>query len=295
MALDDSSRVLHSSYSRRVLGVVFDSSNLLSASKLGVISMKKMFLATSALLLVTAAASAADLPMKAPMLAPAAVYSWTGFYVGGNVGGGGATVAYGDPCFYCSAGNVTNGFFTGGVQAGYNYQFGNGLVGIEADVNWNNINNSFQMGADDSNFMNVRLKADWSGTIRARGGLVMNNTLLYVTGGAAWANVRQNGTEFCNASFNCEGAPLGTVATGITANSSHTLWGAVIGAGVEYAVSPNWTVGGEFLHTMYQHSTANILNPDGTDACGNNFRTNCTISAQLTTDVVRLRLNYKFY
>jgi outer membrane immunogenic protein len=259
--------------------------------------MKKIFLATSALLVVTAAASAADLPMKAPMLAPAAVYSWTGWYVGGNVGGGAATTAFGDPCFYCSAGNVTNGFFTGGVQAGYNYQFGNGLVGVEADVNWNNINSKFVMGGNDSNAMNVGLKADWTGTIRARGGLVMNNALVYVTGGAAWANVKQTGTEFCNMNFfstNCEGAPFGKL-TGVTANSSSTLWGAVIGAGVEYMVSPNWTVGGEFLHTVYQHSTANILNANGTDACGNNFNSICTISAQLTTDVVRLRLNYKFY
>jgi outer membrane immunogenic protein len=251
--------------------------------------MKKIFLATSALLVMTAAASAADLPMKAPMMAPAAVWSWTGWYVGGNIGGGAASTAFGDPCFYCSAGNPTNGFFTGGLQAGYNYQFGNGLLGIEADVNGNTINNKFIMGGDDSNAMRTGLKVDWSGTIRARGGIVMNNTLLYVTGGAAWANVRQTGTEVCN-TF-CEGVGIGS-PTGITANSSHTLWGAVVGAGVEYAVSPNWTVGGEFLHTMYQHSTANILNPDGTSACGVSL--NCTISGQLTTDVARLRFNYKF-
>jgi opacity protein-like surface antigen len=256
--------------------------------------MKKIFLATSALLVMTAAASAADLPMKGPMMAPAAVYSWTGWYVGGNIGGGGATTAFGDPCFYCSAGNTTNGFFTGGVQAGYNYQFGNGLVGIEADVNGNSLNNKFLMGGDDGSALRAGLKVDLSGTIRARGGLVMNNTLLYVTGGAAWANVRQTGTEVCNSIFSCsEGAGIGS-PTGITANSSHTLWGAVVGAGVEYAVSPNWTVGGEFLHTMYQHSTANILNANGTNACSSEPAAGCVVSGQLTTDVARLRFNYKF-
>ena len=260
--------------------------------------MKKIHLAASALLMMTAAASAADLPMKAPIM-PATVYSWTGWYIGGNIGGGGATTAFGDPCFYCSSANITDGFFTGGIQTGYNYQFGNGLVGVEADVNWNSINNKFLMGGDDSEAMHVGLKADWSGTLRARGGLVMNNALVYVTGGAAWANVKQSGTEVCNRNNGCEGNFAGVIPvgapTGITANSSHTEWGAVIGAGVEYAVSPNWTVGGEFLHTMYQHSTANILNPNGSDDCGNNFQSNCTITAQLTTDVVRLRFNYKFY
>jgi opacity protein-like surface antigen len=247
--------------------------------------MKKIFLATSALLVMTAAASAADLPMKAPMMAPAAVYTWTGWYVGGNIGGGGATGAFGDPCVWCSAGTVTNGFFTGGLQAGYNYQFGNGLVGVEADVNWNSINSKFVMGGDDSfpSAELVRLKADWSGTLRARGGLVMNNALLYVTGGAAWANVKQTG--ICANTSTCEG---------ITANSSQTLWGAVVGAGVEYKVSPQWTVGGEFLHTMYQHSSASILNPNGTSFCGTSFAANCVVTGQLTTDVVRLRVNYLF-
>ena len=80
--------------------------------------MNKIYLAASVLLTMTAAASAADLPMKA-VTAPAPVYSWSGFYIGGNIGGGSATVAFGDPCFFCSSGNVTKGFITGGAQIGY--------------------------------------------------------------------------------------------------------------------------------------------------------------------------------
>jgi opacity protein-like surface antigen len=246
--------------------------------------------------MVTGAASAADLPMKAPIM-PAPVYNWTGWYIGGNIGGGSSTTAFGDPCFYCSAGNVTNGFFTGGIQTGYNYQFGNGLVGFEADVNWNSINQKFILGGDDGDALDTGLKADVSGTIRGRGGLVINNALVYVTAGGAWANVKQTGTEFCQETFGCgRGIAFGS-ATGITANNSHTLWGAVVGAGIEYALGPNWTVGAEFLHTMYEHSTAEILNPGGSIACNSRFFTsaNCTISAQLTTDVARVRFNYRFY
>jgi outer membrane immunogenic protein len=252
--------------------------------------MKKIYLAAAGLLAMTAAASAADFPIKAAM-APAPVYSWTGFYIGGNVGGGSSSVAFGDPCFYCSSGTVTKGFITGGAQAGYNYQFGNGLVGVEFDVNGNNINNKFVMGPGFDPAINVALKADLSGTIRARGGLVLNNALLYVTGGAAWADVTQSGVEFHNrtnlANF---GTPTGTTANG----SSTTVWGAVIGAGVEYALSSNWTVGGEYLHTMYQHTSANIVKADGTNACVNNPPSTCVITSQLTTDVARIRFNYKF-
>jgi opacity protein-like surface antigen len=119
---------------------------------------------------------------------------------------------------------------------------------------------------------------------------VMNNALVYVTGGAAWADVKQTGVEFHNhvgdANF---GQP-----TGLTANASGVVWGGVIGAGVEYAMSRNWTVGGEFLHTVFADRDANLLNANGTNACRSFPATNCVVRGQLTTDVGRIRLNYKF-
>ena len=231
-------------------------------------------------------APAAAMYRKAPT---AAVYSWTGFYLGGNVGAGMASSAFTDPCFYCSNATPTRGFFTGGVQGGYNYQFGNGLVGIEADVNGNSGFKGSVLGGDDfGTAMTVGIKADTSGSIRGRAGVVVNNALVYATGGAAWADVRQTGTEFHNTGLN-----LG-VPTGLTANASGVLWGGVIGAGVEFAVSPNWTVGGELLHTVYQDRDANLLNANGTNACNGLSATNCVIRGQLTTDVARIRANYKF-
>src|SRR3982074_1401520 len=99
--------------------------------------MKKvlLFAATVLAALATAPAGAADLPVKATV--PATVWSWTGFYVGGNAAGGVASTHLDAPCFYCPSAPPTPVFFAGGVQAGYNYQFRNGLVGIEADVNGN--------------------------------------------------------------------------------------------------------------------------------------------------------------
>src|SRR5581483_1378151 len=163
---------------------------------------------------------AAAMYRKAPA---AAVYSWTGFYLGGNVGAGMAASAFTDPCFYCSNATPTRGFVTGGVQAGYNYQFGNGLVGIEADVNGNSGFKKSVIGGGDQTAMTVGANADVSGTIRVRGGLVVNNTLFYATGGAAWADVRQTGTDFNN---NIHSVNFG-VPTGITTNASGVVWGGV--------------------------------------------------------------------
>jgi opacity protein-like surface antigen len=248
--------------------------------------------ATAVLMAATVPSAAADIAVKATPYAPAAVYSWTGFYVGGNVGGGMASSHFDDPCqAYCTSATPTSGFFTGGGQVGYNYQFGSGLVGIEADVNGNSAFKDSVIGGANTVAMTVGTKADVSGTIRARAGLVMNNALVYVTGGAAWADVKQTGVEFTNTT----NSPTFGQPTGATANRSGVLWGGVIGAGVEFAMGPNWTVGGEFLHTMYADRDANLVNPDGTSLCFTSIpATNCVIRNNLTTDVARVKFNYKF-
>src|SRR5262249_49422853 len=143
--------------------------------------MRTTLAAAAALLATTIASSAADLAPAYTKAAPmAAVYSWTGFYIGGNLGGGMASTHFDDPCFYFSSATPTRGFFTGGGQIGYNYQFGSGLVGIEADVNGNSNFKGSVIGGDDGTAMTVTTKADVSGTIRGRAGLVMNNALAYV-------------------------------------------------------------------------------------------------------------------
>lgn len=254
--------------------------------------MRNTFAAAVALLMAaTSASSAADFgPARFKAAPAAAVYSWTGFYVGGNVGGGMASSRFDDPCFYCTSAIPTTGFFTGGAQVGYNYQFGHGLVGIEADVNGNSRFKGALLGGDDSRAINVGLKADTSGTIRVRAGLVVDTVLAYVTAGAAWADVRQTGVEFFNFTpFANFGSP-----TGGTANGSGVVWGGVVGIGVEYALDQNWIVGGEFLHTMYGDRDATIRTIDGTVACTNKPDAGCVIRNQLTTDVARVRFSYKF-
>jgi outer membrane immunogenic protein len=245
--------------------------------------MRASLAAAAALFLSTTAASlGADLAPAYTKAPAAAVYSWTGFYIGGNVGGGVASSRFDDPGFFGSSASATDGFFTGGVQAGYNYQFGAGLVGIEADVNGNSTFEGAVIGANRQTSLAVNDRADVSGTIRARAGLVVSNALIYVTGGAAWANLNQTGVAFSN--FGASAGP--------GANSSGTNWGGVIGAGVEFAMSPNWTLGAEFLHTQYEDRDAALINVNGTSACG--IGAGCAIRNQLTTDAARIRINYKF-
>ena len=157
-----------------------------------------------------------------------------------------------------------------------------GLIGVEADVNGNSTFKGSVIGANDTISLGTGDRADVSGTIRGRAGLVMSNALIYVTGGAAWADLKQTGVAFSN--FGASGGP--------NANSSGTSWGGVIGAGVEFAMSPNWTVGAEFLHTLYEDHDAALINVNGASACG--IAANCAIRNQLTTDVARIRFNYKW-
>jgi opacity protein-like surface antigen len=261
---------------------VFDSNRKASLVK------KLALAAAAASVLFAGAASAADLAPGYAKAPPLAAPSWTGFYIGGNFGGGSDTAAINDnACFFCGDATVNKGFVTGGGQIGYNYQFGSGVVGIEADVNANSTKHNVILGADDGEALNTAFKSDISGSIRGRGGLAISNTLLYVTGGAAWANVKLSGVgvnpntglAFSNAD---------------TANSSTTAWGTVIGAGVDFALSPNWSVGAEFLHTAYQHSNAPLIFSGGSSCGSSGLRaTNCLISSQLTTDVARIRFNYR--
>ena len=139
-------------------------------------------------------ASAADLgPVKrAPAQAPAVYapppppFSWTGFYIGGNLG-----VAWTDASVCCdnfgnSFSNSQQAVFTGGGQVGANYQFNWAVVGVEADFDWlaNNHNSSnavgaFQFSANDR----------WVTTLAARFGVAVDNWLFYAKGGGGWVGV----------------------------------------------------------------------------------------------------------
>ena len=228
-------------------------------------------LAISALLVAAplSVATAADMPLKAPPLAPAPVWSWTGWYVGVNAGGGwennsyttnltncnvtgvcGAGLVFGVPANQALGSALGTGSsshkvgFIGGVQAGYNLQFSSTLVGLEADWDYFNGRN-VQGGSGINSTGNVltvtnQSRSNWLATVRPRVGLVQDHFLVYVTGGVAITNIKYTDSMV---------AALGT-SSGLF-SVSQTKAGWTVGGGVEYALMNNWSVKAEYLYAQF--------------------------------------------
>jgi len=187
--------------------------------------------ATATALLGGSFAHAADLlqkapPVSAPAIVPEAVYSWTGFYAGGNIGAGWSSAT-----FTYNPGGIGWGLnqaaFIGGGQIGYNYQIGHALLGIETDADWTSVSNKSGV------FGGLQSKVDspWMTTVAARVGAAYGNWLLFAKGGGGWV---ENETTL----YNAKGGTLwsGSNATG----------GWLVGGGIEYAFGRNWSMKVEY-------------------------------------------------
>jgi outer membrane immunogenic protein len=220
-------------------------------------AVKKLAIAVSILAISAVSASAADMAVKAAPMPMAAPFSWTGFYVGGNVGYGwgdrGASVVAPDaasvaffgpaiaagalPTFY----KPNPGGVIGGVQAGYNWQFNRAVVGIEADFQGSDVNGTRTINtAGIPGFVPITgiasERLDWFGTVRGRLGYAANTALFYVTGGVAYGSV--------NHAYFTSAPTVGQIAAG---SARQDNVGYAVGAGVEWAFNQNWSVKGEYL------------------------------------------------
>lgn len=177
--------------------------------------MKRLVVGAAALVAAgwTASAQAADLNygQRAPYTVnqPLNAYSWAGPYLGGNIG--------------YEWGSVDNNptkpsGFVGGVQAGYNFQNGPWVFGVEGDIQ--------AAGADDT-FAPWKFSNPWFGTLRGRAGYAFSNVLFYGTAGLAFGELR--------------GQTFGWA-------ESHTTAGWTIGAGAEVGLASNWSVKLEYLY-----------------------------------------------
>ena len=239
--------------------------------------MKKFLLGTVGLLAlaIAAPASAADLAArpytKAPMLAPAVVYNWTGFYIGGHIGG--AWRNNNNTFGGITGGNGDDGRFLGGVQGGADYQFAgsNLVIGIEGQYSWlardNNNGSIFPAGpAAGFVFYNDQRAL---GSVTGRIGYAWGPALLYAKGGYAYSETR-NYLTFAGAPF------LGAYDRG-------RRDGYTVGAGLEYMFTPNWSVKGEYMYynfDNYRFTTPVVLAPFG------DWRND--------VHTVKLGLNYRF-
>lgn len=272
-------------------------------------------------------ASAADLPRKAPSaVPPPPVSSWTGFYVGANVGYGwnnsSATESAADPASgfpiggFPVIGTASASFdrqgWAGGLQAGYNWQFDpRWVAGVEADFDWSNIKGSGSVYANLTNFPNAGVfnasqKVDWFGTVRARlGYLATNDLLVYATGGLAYGKVNQSAdfgvnpgfvvnVFFNGFSFACANPASGSAGTTCFAGSdSRTSVGWTVGGGAEYRFAQNFSLKLEYLYVNLGSETFNI--PAATLAVSASSPSILKVSFDDTAfNLVRAGLNYRF-
>jgi outer membrane immunogenic protein len=184
--------------------------------------MRRIVLGAVALIAAnwTVAAQAADLPYapRAPYTVnqPLNMYSWAGPYLGGNLG--------------YAWGSVTNNptkpsGFVGGLQAGYNWQAGPWVFGVEGDIEATGASNTFAPW---------KFSNPWFGTLRGRAGYALNNVLFYGTGGLAFGEL--------------QGATFGL-------SESHTNAGWTAGVGAEVGLTQQWSAKIEYLYVDLSEST----------------------------------------
>ena len=193
-------------------------------------------------------ASAADLSMPPVYRAPPPLYfTWSGWYVGLNGGGGwgrsNQTASFNATGFPAgSTGNFnTSGGLAGGT-IGYNYQMGQWLVGAEADLDWSNIHGTFNGAVTVPGGrapFSLTSQLNWLDTTRVRVGWAWDHVLFYGTAGAAVGGV----TATANASAAAAG-----LAAGVSAGDTQTRFGWTAGAGVEYAFNNYISAKVEYLY-----------------------------------------------
>jgi outer membrane immunogenic protein len=251
--------------------------------------MKKFLLGTVGLvaLSLSAPASAADLAARPYTKAPpmvAAMYDWSGFYLGVN-GGWGSSRNCWDQLSPAGAFIVAEGCHdaTGGVaggQIGYRWQSSAFVVGVEAQGDWADLSGSNQIVLNPA-FVN-RSRINAFGLFTGQIGYAWNNALLYVKGGGAVTNNR----------YDIFTSAAGFPPNALVANSGdQTRWGGVAGVGLEYAFIPNWSVAVEYDHLFMDNRNATLVNA-GVSVPAGAFLANERIRQDV--DLVTVRVNYRW-
>jgi len=216
--------------------------------------IRKFFVATAVLMAGSASALAADLPSRRPppVYAPLPIFTWTGFYIGGDIGYTWGTDSHNNAAGNLYSFNTPQGEI-GGVHVGYNYQINQFVVGLEGDADGLNFSNSNTLALGVVSFYeSTRIPVE--GSIRGRLGYAWDHLLFFATGGAAFGDIQHQ--YAVTAPTQLQVAP-NTLVTRYDPNNpySSTRVGWTVGGGVEYALSNNWSVRGEYRYTDFGHSS----------------------------------------
>ncbi|MER8807813.1 porin family protein [Mesorhizobium australicum] len=218
--------------------------------------MKTILLATTILAVVSGSAYAADAIVSEPVPV-AASFDWTGAYIGVNAGGGFGTFNLAPSGGAPGSIDIDASGFLGGVQAGYNWQVGQFVYGVEADFQGSDIKADLSFGGPGG----LETKVDWFGTVRARLGYTpVDRFMIYGTGGLAYGHEKIS-------------------APGLDLSKTRVGW--TVGAGAEYAITNNWSFKSEYLYTDLGKET---FNPGGLGG----------VDVKVPFHTVRVGLNYKF-
>jgi outer membrane immunogenic protein len=228
-------------------------------------------------------------------------YNWQGYYVGANIGWSrassdiswtpnplgfltvapiGALLSDVGPITSASSNTLSSNGAAGGIQSGYNWQWGNVVAGIEGDITFmnNNANLSSALPPPAASFTSLSQSARlaWLLTVRPRLGYAWDNWLFYVTGG--WATGK---AVFSDALLPSDGGSIGTTM-------SRELSGWTVGAGLEYGLVSGWTLKAEYLYTDLG-STGVLIGPSVTSTA-NVVNTSHT----MTDQIARIGFNFRF-
>ncbi|MGA2495463.1 MAG: outer membrane protein [Roseiarcus sp.] len=234
-------------------------------------------LASSALCVVLGqGAFAADLPTHKgppPAPVPAPAFNWTGFYIGGNVGGlwsNDGVADAGAMLLIPGGGNtLTPTGIVGGVQAGYNYQISSFVLGVEGDLDVSSTKGNFSYQDYTGAPYSVHSTSlPFFGDVRARAGVAFDRFLPYVTGGVVFADVKNS---------------LVDPVYGFSLSRGGSATGWTIGGGAEYAIDNHWSVKAEYLFMQFPDVSA-------TTSTGMAYSFKFKDDAQLA----RVGLNYRF-
>src|SRR5690242_1777634 len=199
--------------------------------------MKKFLLATSALIVIAQSSHAADqsarprLPTKtSPIVPPAAIYNWTGCYIGAHGGGGALSDTFVNESFKGNSNFLHGGGGFAGGQIGCNYQNGVMVFGLEGEA-WSgvkSVSHLTELGFSEDFTDRNR----WSADVAVRAGVAFDRALLYGKAGVAEGSFAFAQTDDFN----------------VFEKSAATLTGVLLGVGLEYGFAPNWSAKVEYDH-----------------------------------------------
>jgi outer membrane immunogenic protein len=261
---------------------------------------------TTFLLGASAAAYAQDLPTETPSASlpygqTANIFrqpfDWTGFYAGINAGVGfrGAdavhTAGQAAPNIANIAGNARPGFVDlnrmnviAGGQAGFNYQSGRYVAGVETDIGYTHFADTrdigtAQLGTDLALDNRFHSKIDYLGTVRGRLGVTLDRALFYATGGLAYGRTQHSVTMF---------GPTDNVQ--FAGDREKTEVGYTVGGGVEYGITRRVSLKAEYLYYDLGRSTLDVAVVPGSGGAGTGYNSHFKDGG----NIVRAGINYKF-